>query len=142
MEELKHDNQQYENYSEVGIEWYMNDNKPILNGVVKHRYSDFIVNEIDTDGNIAMISRDVDVAKEIKELEETKEKKSEDSKQPEEEKKTEEGPKKIVVNEDAKTAVEEVLLDDGPRLLEHIRKINEGLWERTEELALSNIIDI
>ena len=40
------DNSLYENTSEVGIEWYMNENTPIKGAVIKHRYSDFIVNEI------------------------------------------------------------------------------------------------
>ena len=140
MEEIKHENNQFENYEEVGVTCYLNGDKPILTGTVKHRYSDFIVNEIDMDGNIATLPREVDVAQEIKELENSKENK-EESKQIEdnkEEVKTEIGPKKIEVSEEGKQVAAELLGEDGDRLLEHIRRLNEGLCERTDELALSN----
>ncbi|CAI2361379.1 unnamed protein product [Moneuplotes crassus] len=136
METAKHDYEQFDNYDDVGIHHYLNDNTPILNGVVKHRYSDFVVNEIDPEGTIATISRETDVVKEIEILEKSKEENKKEEGDP-----SEQGPKKIQVTEEAKAVISEVLPEEGDRLLEHIRKINEGLCERTEELALDHIED-
>lgn len=130
METAKRDYEQFDNYDDVGIMHFLNENTPILNGVIKHRYSDFVVNEIDPDGVVATISRDTDVIKEIEALEASKE----ESKK--EQEPSEQGPKKIQVTEEAKTVISEVLPEEGDRLIEHIRKLNEGLCERTEELAL------
>jgi tRNA pseudouridine13 synthase len=45
------------NESEVGISHYWNEeNKEIEGGVIKHRYSDFIVNEIDEEGNVVYLT--------------------------------------------------------------------------------------
>ena len=140
MEENKHDNEQFKNYEEVGVDYFLNDNKPILNGIVKHRYSDFIVNEINPQGTIATLSRDVDVIKEINKLEDDK--KAEEKKMGGEQSKSEEGPQKITVSEETKVLVADILQEDGKRLLEHIRRLNEGLCERTEELALSKFYSL
>lgn len=133
VEDGKNDHEYFQNYAEVGIEWYLNDNKPILNGVVKHRYSDFVVNEIDPEGNIATLERDTDIVKEINAIENSG-KKQEEIKEI-----AEQGPKKIVVSQEAKTIITSLLKEDGEKLLEFIRRINEGLCERTEQLALGNL---
>lgn len=101
-----------------------------MNGVVKHRYSDFVVNEIDPEGNIATLERDTDIVKEINAIENSS-KKQEEIKEI-----AEQGPKQIVVTQEAKTIITNLLKEDGDKLLEFIRRINEGLCERTEQLAL------
>jgi hypothetical protein len=85
---------------------------------------------------MAILERDNDVIKEIEVLESKGKNKGqayEESKKP-----TEQGPKKIVITEEAKTIVIDLLKEDGERFLEFIRKINEGLCERTEHFAMGN----
>ena len=120
------DHQFFKDTTEVGIECYMNENTPIQNAVIKHRYSDFVVNEIDRDGNLAFLTRESDVTEEIEQEQEK-----------EEGKQDEQGPRKIEVSEEAKNLATQLLKEDGERLIEFIRRINEGLCERTEHLVLS-----
>jgi tRNA pseudouridine13 synthase len=128
------DNELFQNTEEVGIECFMNDNAPIKNAVLKHRYLDFIVNEIDTSNNFALLSRDADVVSEIDKIIGQANPPQKDI----EEEKTEEGPMKIELTEEAAEKAREILKEDADRLLEHIRKINDGLCDRKEPLSLSN----
>ena len=43
------------NEEEVGITEYLNKTNPGFFGVLKHRYSDFMVNEIDPQGNVVWL---------------------------------------------------------------------------------------
>ena len=125
--------------SEVGITEYVNENTPILNATIKSRYSDFIVNEIDPDGNLAKLSRD-----EVIHFDENT-KSREETKQPAEENKDddtgEQGPKKVEITDAAIEVINGLFGDDSKGLIDYIQGINDGVLERTAQFTINHIDD-
>jgi len=93
---------------------------------------DFVVNEVDKNDNIAQLARDSDIVAEI----DAKKEENKDEEESKEETTEEQGPKKIVISEEAKKEATDLLGEESESLFEFIRKLNEGLCERTEQFPL------
>jgi hypothetical protein len=45
---------------EAGIQEFLNKDQTVIDCTIKHRYSDFIVNEIDLQGNVVWFSSEIE----------------------------------------------------------------------------------
>ena len=103
---------------------------------IKYRYSDFIVNEIDPEGKLAILPR---VQGELEVKEENKN--IEDGKEEDKEWTGEQGPKKIEISKEAEDAIHELLGEEGNGLIGYIKSINDGVLERTAQYTLNHMHD-